>query len=444
MSYKAVILTIKNVRPHPNADRVQLATCLGNQVVIGLNTKEGDRGIYFQSDGQLSPEFCSANNLFRDGEKNKNPKETGMFDDNGRVRAQKFRGEISDGFWCPVSNLSFIKGLKLDSLEENFEFDELNGIPICNKYINPNTVKAAQQNQGKKTKAAKSSIMFKEHFDTGHFGKSLHEIQDNEILVITEKVHGTSSRIGNVLVERNITWKDKIAKFIGAKIDLNEWKYLNGTRRVVLEETTGTQFHDPTIRQMALDLFKDNLRKGETVYLEIVGFEPSGAPIMPSVDTTKTNDKEFVKKYGKNMSYSYGCAVGKCDFYVYRITNTNVDGQSIDLCWNDTKSRCNELGVKYVPELKIFTLGDIRNIIEGEGGKFNDDREVRERLLKFVDELAQGPSLLDANHIKEGVCIKRDQYGFNPKVLKHKSFIFKLLEGIIKDSGVVDAEEAQG
>ena len=51
-----------------------------------------------------------------------------------------------------------------------------------------------------------------------------------------------------------------------------EWKYLNGTRRVVIEESTGQQFHDPTIRDNAFNLFKDNLRKGETVYFEIVGF----------------------------------------------------------------------------------------------------------------------------------------------------------------------------
>jgi hypothetical protein len=54
-----------------------------------------------------------------------------------------------------------------------------------------------------------------------------------------------------------------------------------------------------------------------------------------------------------------------------------------------------------------------------------------------------GPSTLDARHIKEGVCV-RIEGGINNQTFKFKSFEFKVLEGIIKDSGVIDAEEAQG
>ena len=52
MSYKAIVTRLSNVRPHPNADRVKLATCHGNQVVIGLDSNEGDLGVYFPSDGK--------------------------------------------------------------------------------------------------------------------------------------------------------------------------------------------------------------------------------------------------------------------------------------------------------------------------------------------------------------------------------------------------------
>ena len=166
MSYKAIVTALKNVRPHSNADRVQLATCQGNQVVISLDSQEGELGIYFPSDGQLSPEFCKANNLYRDSDLNSDHEKTGMFDTNRRVRAQKFRGEISDGFWVPLSNFDFLQS-KI-AWVEGYEFDELNGIPICSKYINPATAKIARENQGKKTRTAKSSIMFKEHFDTEH------------------------------------------------------------------------------------------------------------------------------------------------------------------------------------------------------------------------------------------------------------------------------------
>ena len=36
MAYKAYITTLKNVRPHPNADRMKLADCFGNTVCVGI------------------------------------------------------------------------------------------------------------------------------------------------------------------------------------------------------------------------------------------------------------------------------------------------------------------------------------------------------------------------------------------------------------------------
>jgi hypothetical protein len=437
MSYKAVVLRLKNVRPHPNADKVQLATCLGNQVVIGLDSKEDHIGVYFPSDGQLSHEFCHANNLYRKSDLNKFPKDKcGMFDENRRVRAQKFRGEISDGFWVPLHHFGFIQVTGLDV--EGFEFDEWKGIPICSKYINPATVKAARENQGKKIKTAKTSKMFKEHFDTAHFGKHLHEFDlgKNQTIVITEKLHGTSGRIGHVQVERDLNWKEKIAKRFGVKVQETEWKYMNGTRRVVLEETSGTQFHDPTIRDKALNLFKGNLRKGETVFFEIVGYESTGATIMPSVDTRKMGDKEFTKKYGEIMTYSYGCESTQSEVYVYRMTLTDEDGNSIDYSWDDVVKRCNEIGVKHVPHIRTLMLNEF-------GSNHSDSRDVIEKFVNLVEAWGSGPSWLDDKHIKEGVCV-RIEGGINNRTTKFKSFEFKVLEGIVKDSGVIDAEEAQG
>jgi hypothetical protein len=440
MSYKAIVTKLTNVRPHSNADKVQLATCHGNQVVIGLNHIEDELGIYFPSDGQLSQGFCAANNLFRKAELNSDPEaKPGMFDENRRVRAQRFRGEISDGFWVPLSNLDFIGGV---SFVEGFEFDELNGIQICEKYINPATIKAARENQGKKTRTAKTSVMFKEHFDTAHFGRSLGDFDFGQTIIITEKLHGTSGRIGHVKVERDLTWKDRIAKRLGVKVEETEWKYMNGTRRVVLEETSGTQFHDPTIRDKAFKLFNGNLRKGETVFFEIVGYESTGASIMPKVDTTKMNDKEFTKRYGKIMPFSYGCGELQSRVYVYRMTLTDEDGHSVDYAWDDVVKRCKELGVDTVPHIRTMTLNELREDLKSAASP-TDDRTVKDVFSKLVEAYGSGPSILDETHIKEGVCV-RIEGGLNNKTTKFKSFEFKVLEGIIKDSGVVDEEEAQG
>jgi hypothetical protein len=435
--YKATVLRIKNLREHSNADRVKLATCHGNQVVVGLETKGDELGVYFPTDGVLSHEFCHNNNLYRDTSLNSDSEaKPGMFDENRRVRTQKFRGEASDGFWVPLSHFNFLK-IKMD-LPEGTEFDELDGIPICQKYVNPATLKAAKENQGKKTKTAKTSAMFKEHYDTDHFGKYLHEFKREELIVLTEKLHGTSGRVGHVLLDRKLSLIEKIASFFGAKLQTQEWGYLNGTRRVVLEESSGGQYHDPTIRDKAFNIFKDNLRKGETVYFEIVGYETGGKPIMPSVETKKLNDKNFSSIYGEVMTYSYGCSIGSCEIYVYRITITNEEGHTVDLCWNDVKSRCKEIGVKYVPEIGTTSMDHLWST-----NRTGDERDTQKELFDVVDHFSNGASLLDPSHIREGVCVRIDQYGIKPKVYKHKSFNFKVLEGITKDSGAVDTEESQ-
>ena len=196
---------------------------------------------------------------------------------------------------------------------------------------------------------------------------------------------------------------------------------------------------------MALNFFKGNLRKGESVYFEIVGYETSGAFIMPSVDIKKMNDKEFTNRWklhgNTNMAYTYGCEPKKSAVYVYRITNTDVDGHSVDLSWDDVKTRCGELDVNYVPELSYTTLGEMLWRDKAAGGN-GDIRTARDMVMAEVEYLAKGASTLDATHIREGVCVRLDNYGRTPRVYKHKSFEFKVLEGIIKDSGIIDMEDA--
>lgn len=445
--YTAVVTRLRNVRPHPNADRVKLATCHGNQVVIGLDNTEDQMGIYFPSDGQLSPEFCKANNLYRDNTMNADPNEKpGMFDTNRKVRVQKFRGEKSDGFWMPLSCLDYMGKGYGSSLDEGYEFTELGDNRICNKFVNANTQKVARENQGKNTRKARRSVMFKEHFDTAHFGRNVHVFEKGQTIIITEKVHGTSHRVGYVQMERDLSWLERLAKRFGVRVNENEWKNLNGTRRVVIgERSQENAFHDPTIRDKAAKMFEGMLRKGETAYLEIVGFESTGAPIMPAAHTVKLGDKEFTKRYGELMNYSYGCEPGESAVYVYRMTFSNEDGQSVDYSWNDVVNRCNELGVKHVPHMMTLTLDDLEKQIALDKGirpEEVDPRDLQDRFVELVETFGTGPSTLDPRHIMEGVCV-RIEGGLNNRTFKFKNFEFKVLEQHQKDSGVVDAEEAQ-
>ena len=51
MSYCGYITTLKNVQAHPNADRMKIAECFGDTVCVGLNSAEGEIGLYLPCDG---------------------------------------------------------------------------------------------------------------------------------------------------------------------------------------------------------------------------------------------------------------------------------------------------------------------------------------------------------------------------------------------------------
>lgn len=420
MEYKAIIAKIHNVREHPNADNIKLATCCGNQIVVAKDTEENSIGVYFEVNTKLSDDFCKNNNLYRDCEKNKNVEEGGFFENNRRVRAQKFRGEISDGFWCPLSYLDFTGHNHLFEVGE--EFTELEGIQICKKYVAP------VNKSGKEGKVKKKHPMFKEHFDTDHFGKNINRIPFDAICIITEKVHGTSQRVGHVLTKvGGLT--GRFLKFFG----IDTWKneYLIGTRRVVLAEAKQL-YHSNLFREMAAEPFLGQLKEGETVYYEVVGYEDYEKPIMGRYSHKKLDEYlsrkevvDFKARYGSETIFDYNCNDGSFRIFVYRITLTNREGFSIDYSWEALKQRCTQLGVNFVPELFVGT----RRELEAKGG-----------FEKTVKDSANYKQSTCGEHIPEGVCV-RVESGITPSIYKEKKFEYKVIEGIASEADKIDLEE---
>ena len=431
MSYSGYITQIKEVKKHPNADRLNIGNCFGNQVIVDLKTKSEDIGIYFPSDGQLSEKYCEVNNLVRKKDINGN-EIGGYLDPNKRnIRAIKLRGEISDGLFMPLESLdSFID---ISKLKVGDLIDTINGVEICTKYI-PVVIKSSkpthkQIHKGKKKLLKESFPMFHEHIDTKQLMYNLNYFKEGMICYITLKMHGTSGRTShtNKVIKKEKTGLiklfNKLFKLKTNKIS-TKWQYITGTRRVILEDMQGSggYYEDTSLRPKYHKEFVGKLKKGETVFYEIVGFENSGKPIMGTVSNKKTRDKDFIKKYGESTTFSYGYEVGENDMYVYRMTMDNEDGDSIDYPWDLVKIRCEQMGVKHVLELDRFVY------------------TTEEDLLARVNTYVDGVDPVDKTHIREGVVVRVEgQDSF--KALKHKNFFFKFIEGIIKDDGFLDMEE---
>jgi hypothetical protein len=402
---------------------------MGHQVVVGLDTQDNELGVFFPTDGQLSHLMCEWNNLYSgsaraklgwpvvDGEK------YGFFSDKRRVRAQKFRGEKSDGFWCPMSYLDWVEGYDWDLLKEGDTFTKLGDVEICRKYYTPATLRA-MANAGKAGKSkAYREVVFPEHVDTGQFRYNAHRVPANAVVYITEKLHGTSGRYGHVqeFTERPWFWQ----RWLYGKTK-TEWKHLSGSRRVVLEKADGPGYYGSnTFRENLVNGLQ--LHKGEVLYFEIVGDVAVGQSIMPA-HTVKDELKDLKKVYGDKMEYRYGCVPGEHKMFVYRITRLNEDGIETDLSWPQVQQRCAELNLMTVPEIgRLFLI---------------DSEQGRQHLQQVVETATDGPSTLDPRQIREGVCVRVEGKD-GTLFLKNKSWAFGVLEGYIKDAeDYVDLEEA--
>ena len=449
--YNAYVTRIKNLRKHPNADRLQLGECFGNTVCVSLEYTDNQLGIYFPCDGQLSVEFAEVNNLLRKKDDAGNSI-GGYMDPNKRnVTAIRLRGERSDGLFLPLTCLESFGDVS--TLKEGDVINTFNGHEICCKYIPRRNNRQGHVSDGNRTRKKKVDVapLFAEHADTEQLAYNLGAFKPGDEIEITLKMHGTSQRTGYLPVFKcyKRTFKDWLLHREGKPI--YDWGYVSGTRRTVLDNYDGGYYGSNEFREQHSKTFEGKLWKGETVYYEVVGFTHTGAPIMAEGNNEKLG-KDFVKQYGKTTVFSYGCdSVGgidhdgvpygpESDIYVYRMTMTNEDGAVVEYTPDFMRYRCEQMGVKTVPVMwKGFIpahTGDAAAIRLGQDA----GAWIKEKAERFYD----GPDPIGKTHIREGVVVRIVN---RPKfcAYKHKNHNFKMISGIIvneiADSNVEISDE---
>lgn len=466
MAYTAFITRIKNLRPHPNADRLQMGECFGNTVIVSMEYEDNQLGVYFPSDGQVSIAFAEANNLLRKKDENGNNIGGYMDTDKRNITAIKLRGEKSDGLFLPLKSLETFGDIT--TLREGDRIDNFNGHEICCKYVPRKNVRHGHVSNGNKTRKKKMPIapLFTEHADTEQLAYNLGAFKSGDEIEITLKMHGTSQRTAHLPVfkgYKRTVW-DKLFRHEGTPI--YDWGYVSGTRRTVLENFEGGYYGSNEFREAHSKFFEGKLWKGEEVYYEVVGFTHTGAPIMATADNKKLNDKDFVKQYGKTTTFSYGCSptgegepidywddaktepctipiVPQSDIYVYRMTMTNEDGDVVEYTPDFMRYRCEQMGAKTVP---VFYKGEVkdRNALSTERGDMEIYDDVGEYVKALAEQYYDGPDPIGKTHVREGVVVRILN---RPKfcAYKHKNWSFKALEGIVKvEAEAPDMEEADG
>lgn len=365
INYLAKVIDITNFLPHPNAERMKIAQVGGYKVCVGIDEPIG-RYVYFPVNSEINPNLLSYCNLYRHTEKNANTEKAGFFNDNGRVTAIKLRGFPSEGFLLPFEQLeNFIAdtlNLKLSDIENNTDFDiAVEGNKefwVCKKYIVVHHTTQEQSNSNKRQKKVARfnkviDTQFHYHYDTVRVQNDKWAIAPDDIISITEKVHGTSGISAYVLCKEKPSLINKIKGWFG---NTNiEYDYLYSSRSVIKNATETTNpggYYSCDIWAEADKIIRPHLQKGMTIYYEIVGFLPTG---------------KYIQK-----NYDYGCISPEAGepfthekhfkVRVYRITIVNVDGYIHEFSAKEVQEWCKANDLIPVTEYYYGYAKDLYNI----------------------------------------------------------------------------------
>lgn len=410
-NYCATIVEIKTLLPIENCDNVVSTSFFGFKAVVGKDVQIGDKGVFFPPEVQLSDEFCAVNNLYRHKDKNKDPEKFGYIEDNRRVKAIKFRGNVSNCLFLPITCIyDFLSPVASRSLDQGTEFDFIEDTEICRKYVIP-TKSPREQQKVKSGFQRVDKRHFPEHIDTTHFLKVAGQMKADTPVIITAKLHGTSIRIGHTIVARKLNFFEKLLKRLSVRVMESEFDYVFGSRKVTKDINNPNQahFYDEDIWTREGKKLEGVIPTNYLVYGELIGWVDSQAPIQ--------------------KGYTYNLPDGVCKLYVYRVAFVNSDGIVTDLSWDQVKEFCLLNGLLHVPELHRCKVGEL--VID----LFMNRR--------FADEGWNSPELgSDHSLVDEGICIRVD--GLQPQIYKEKSSQFLEHESSILDTGVEDLESSQG
>jgi len=418
--FSPVVCPLSRVAPIEGADRIRRAEASGYVVVVGANRVDGETGVLFPAGGCLHPAFVEASGLAH-------------LAGGGRVKEVRLRGVRSEGLW--VSWEEFLAAFKTipgnhraqpePFLEGPIEMT-IGGAPLFEKYV-PRTRYACGERVCKPPKDPRVTRVFPELYETEALFREVREIPIGATCIATLKVHGESFRLANVAPSSHPD-----APPAGTWV---------GTRRMdfspfaELPASEGGLGYLTTLREV----FGPRVREGEVVYGEIAGYRNTSAPVMKVAPGTRVKGHP----YGHSVIFSYGCnAVGPLPEgngysagdrwrpFVYRITQNGRELTRLEI-----ELRCEELKIEAVPVIDAWTHAGVdstrdyaRLLAEGTNGHL--------------------PDPLDPRHPMEGVGGRWEQMDDNcvvkvGRAMKAKGWLFRALEGLVKDDGHLEREEEE-
>jgi RNA ligase (TIGR02306 family) len=359
---KVTIEKVRKVMHHPNADRLDLVTVRGWQVIVGRDQyKEGDLCIYVPIDSVLPVDLAHDWDVAK------------YLRGNMRIRTLKLRGSVSQGLVVALGNNSVaIEGDNVTDLLGIKKW-EPKGKPGRGMLVNDRN-------------PDRTTPWFPRYTSIDHLDNNPMAFEDEDWVVVNEKRHGTNGRMGYVRIARK-SLVQRLLEFVhGLKRGLG-WKHCHytalGRYLHVGSHNVIRQYHPQDLYWKAA--LKLQLQMKARVPLDYVFFYEISGP-------------------GVQTGFDYGVEEG--DDFIAEIIDIYDSVTGRYLSTTEVANLCYRYGL---PEAPTMCVGEWRLV-----------KEIYE---SYADGKATG-----ANHIREGVVIKRMGEG-NRKIFKFLSPDYLIHQG---------------
>ena len=429
-NYLARVCVLESPRKHNNADKLLCWSVLSNNIITDLSYKEGDLVVYFPLESSLNKDFLSWGNMFQDKDLNNDKNKKGYFPSAARCKAVKLRGERSEGVifkvslieeWLRFINSSYV----FVENDVNKDFDNINDIELCCKYLNQEAVRQARnlenysKNKDKKVKRVSKIIdgQFRLVEDTKQLKREIHNLNPESTITIGYKIHGSATSIGNVLCKRKLNWFEKILKKVGVNINDIHYDLVVASRRVIknaYSDYESASYYSEDIWTKIGEKYKESIKAGITLQGEIAGQLSTGAWIQRDFD--------------------YGLPPKSSDLWVWRIFYTSSDGDIYEFSTPQVIKYCEKHNLKYVP---ILYYGKAKDLFP----ELDIENHWHENFLnKLIEKYTEKDCFMCSNKVpEEGVVIHAESGYFEP--YKLKSFRFFERESLELDQCEANIED---
>lgn len=292
------IQTISEIDAHPDADRLEIAKILGTQCIVPKGEyKPGEQVFYFPPQMMIPESVADILGVKKylkhtqwKGEKVQS-----------RIAACRIRGVTSYGFvislkpgWAAAINVAHYLG----KLEDDLVLTDVFG---GEKYEPPALGINGLPGMKGRNEYAEREGSFHRYTNIQNFYRHPNIFEDDEQVVITEKIHGTNSRVGVVRED-------------------GEWVYAAGSHKVRwMDFKPASRYWQPLRQENMLDMLADICNEKDNV---IVFGEIFGSSV-------------------QDMDYGVEGDAG------YRVFDISVNGEYLD--WPAVTTICFRYGLKTVP-----------------------------------------------------------------------------------------------